>query len=78
MRTDHYVLTWLISFKNIERQIARRIQRLQEYNFTSEHRQGENTTMPIPFLEEHVEKSVPIVTNLWRGKTSSRYELMWL
>jgi hypothetical protein len=28
------------SFKNLERQTAHWIQRLQEHNFTSEHRQG--------------------------------------
>jgi hypothetical protein len=42
LRTDHSALTWLLSFKNIEGQTARRIERLQEYNFTSEHRQGRN------------------------------------
>jgi hypothetical protein len=29
-----------MSFKNLEGQTARWIQRLQEYNFTSDHRQG--------------------------------------
>jgi hypothetical protein len=40
LRTDHTELTWLLSFKNLERQTAPRIQHLQEYIFTSEHRQG--------------------------------------
>jgi hypothetical protein len=40
LRTDHSLLTWLMSFKNLEGQTARWIQRLQEYNFKSEHRQG--------------------------------------
>jgi hypothetical protein len=40
LHTDHSALTWLMSFKNLEVQTARWIQRLQEYNFTSEHRQG--------------------------------------
>jgi hypothetical protein len=39
-RTDHSALTWLMSFTNLEGQTARLIQRLKEYNFTSEHRQG--------------------------------------
>jgi hypothetical protein len=40
LRTDHSALTWLMSFKNLEGQTACWIQRLQEYNFMSEHRQG--------------------------------------
>jgi hypothetical protein len=39
LRTDHSALIWLMRFKNLEGQTARLIQRLQEYNFTSEHRQ---------------------------------------
>jgi ribonuclease HI len=38
LRTDNSALTWLMSFKNLEGQTARWIQRIQEYNFTSEHR----------------------------------------
>jgi hypothetical protein len=44
LRTDHSALTRLLSFKNLEGQTARWIQRLQEYNFTSEHRQGRRHT----------------------------------
>jgi hypothetical protein len=40
LRTDHSALTWLLSFRNLEGQTARWVQRLQEYNFTSEHCQG--------------------------------------
>ena len=40
LRTDHSALTWLLNFKNLEGQTARWVQRLQEYHFTSEHRQG--------------------------------------
>jgi hypothetical protein len=40
LRTDHSALTWFVGFKNLEGQTARWIQRLQEYNFTSEHRQS--------------------------------------
>jgi hypothetical protein len=40
MLTDHSDLTWLMNFKNLEGQTARCAQRLQEYKFTSEHRQG--------------------------------------
>jgi len=38
--TDHSALTWLLNFRNLEGQTARWVQRLQEYNDTSEHRQG--------------------------------------
>jgi hypothetical protein len=38
---DHSALTWLTSFKNIEGQTTCWIQRLLEYNFNSEHRQGQ-------------------------------------
>jgi hypothetical protein len=36
----HAAVTWLLYFMNLDEQTARCIQRLQEYNFTSEHRQG--------------------------------------
>jgi hypothetical protein len=40
LRTGHSALTRLMSFKKLEGQTARWIPRLQEYIFTSEHRQG--------------------------------------
>jgi hypothetical protein len=40
LRVDHSALTLLMSFKNPEGQTTRCIERLQEYSFTSEHRQG--------------------------------------
>ena len=40
VRTDHAALKWLLSFRNPEGQIARWIQRLQEYDFEIEHRSG--------------------------------------
>jgi hypothetical protein len=40
LRTDHSALIWLMNFKNLEGQTARWVQRLQEYNFTSKHREG--------------------------------------
>jgi hypothetical protein len=39
LRTDNSAFTWLLKFKILESQTARRVQHLQEYNFTSE-RQG--------------------------------------
>jgi hypothetical protein len=40
LSTDHSVSTWLMSLKNLEEQTARSLQRLREYSFNSEHRQG--------------------------------------
>ena len=39
-RTDHHALKWLMSFKQPEGQVARWLERLQEYGFTVEHRPG--------------------------------------
>lgn len=40
IRTDHAALRWLLNFKNPEGQIARWIERLQEYDLDIEHRAG--------------------------------------
>ena len=40
LRTDHHSLTWLMTFKEPQGQVARWLERLQEYNFEVEHRAG--------------------------------------
>ena len=40
IRSDHAALQWLLKFRNPEGQIARWIQRLQEYDFEVKHRPG--------------------------------------
>ncbi|GBM36447.1 Retrovirus-related Pol polyprotein from transposon 297 [Araneus ventricosus] len=40
LRTDHASLRWLLNFNEPKCQIARRIQRLQEYDFEIQHRKG--------------------------------------
>ncbi|GFU58770.1 hypothetical protein TNCV_3089111 [Trichonephila clavipes] len=40
LRTDHASLTWLMNFRNSEGQVARWIQRLNEYYFDIRHRKG--------------------------------------
>ena len=50
LRIDHGSLVWIRNFKEPEGQLARWLERLQEYNFTVVHRQGlrhcpENTVM---------------------------------
>jgi hypothetical protein len=44
LRTEYSALSWLLSFRNLEGQTARWVQRLQEYNFTCEYRQGRKHT----------------------------------
>ena len=40
LRTDHASLKWLLNFRNPEGQVARWLQKLQEYDFEIEHRPG--------------------------------------
>ena len=40
LRTDHASLIWLMNFKNPEGQLARWIELLQQFNFTTVHRPG--------------------------------------
>ena len=42
LRTDHGSLTWLQSFKEPEEQLARWLEKLQEFNFTIVHRPGKS------------------------------------
>lgn len=41
IRTDHISLRWLISFKDLEGQLARWLERLQQYEFEIIHRKGQ-------------------------------------
>ena len=40
LRTDHSALQWLLSFRHPEGQIARWLERLQQYDFVVKHRAG--------------------------------------
>ena len=40
IHTDHSALTWLLSFKNLDGQLARWIGKLDQYDFTILHRKG--------------------------------------
>lgn len=42
IRTDHVSLKWLMSFKDLEGQLARWLERLQEFNFEVVHRKGQS------------------------------------
>ncbi|GFS97609.1 retrovirus-related Pol polyprotein from transposon 17.6 [Trichonephila clavipes] len=62
LRTDHASLTWLMNFRNTEGQVARWIQRLNEYYFDIRHRKGSShMEMLMPFQEDHAQKIVVIV-----------------
>jgi len=41
IQTDHISLLWLTSFKELEKQLARWLERLQQYEFEIIHRKGE-------------------------------------
>ncbi|GFV17974.1 retrovirus-related Pol polyprotein from transposon 297 [Trichonephila clavipes] len=54
LRTDHASLTWLMNFRNTEGQVARWIQRLNEYYFlTSDIVKATRMEMLMPFQEDH-------------------------
>lgn len=42
VRTDHISLRWLMSFRNLEGQLARWLERLQQYDFEIVHRAGKS------------------------------------
>ena len=42
IRTDHSALQWLMSFRNVQGQLARWLQKLQQYDFDVVHRAGKN------------------------------------
>ena len=42
IRTDHSALQWLVSFRNIQDQLARWFQKLQQYVFNVVHHAGKN------------------------------------
>ena len=62
-RSDHSAVTWLLSFRNLEGQTARWVQRLQEYNFTSKppsrhqaHQRRRPFKVPCPEECSHCQK----------------------
>jgi hypothetical protein len=68
LHTDDSLLTWLMNFKNLERQTARWIQCLQEYNFTSEHGQGRKHNNAEALLRRPCQEGCTHCQKLRRGQ----------
>jgi hypothetical protein len=64
-----------MSFKSLEGQTVYWIRRLRKYNFIPSTVKARNTTMPMPFHDDHAKRSVPTATKSMCGHTSSRYGL---
>ena len=84
LRMDHSSLTWLQNFKEPEGQLARWIEKLQEFNFTVIHRQGkkhmnaeleDDTTGPILRAKEADSKPD---TETFRGYSRATRQLFQL
>ena len=54
IRTDHFALTWLLSFKNLDVQLARWIGKLDQYDFKILHRKGISHSNADFFLEMNI------------------------
>ncbi|GFX23532.1 retrovirus-related Pol polyprotein from transposon 17.6 [Trichonephila clavipes] len=72
LRTDHASLTWLMNFRNTEGQVARWIQRLNEYYFDIRHRKGSShgnadalSRRPCPENCRHCSRERPNMTMLY-------------
>ena len=81
LRTDHAALKWLSQFQEPEGQVARWLEQLQEYEFTTEHRPGktpgnadalsccpENSAVPTTSYIETVRTTSPssgVWTQVW-------------
>ncbi|GFR27629.1 retrovirus-related Pol polyprotein from transposon 17.6 [Trichonephila clavata] len=69
LRTDHASLTWLLNFKNTEGQIARWIQKLEEYDFEIKHRKGSLHD------EENTRRLVLAIIDFLQSQLVSRHDL---
>jgi hypothetical protein len=58
LQTDHSILTWLISFKNIKRQTACWIGTYKDITLLPSTSEGGSTAMPMRFTQGHADKSV--------------------
>ena len=54
LRTDHSALRWLRLTPAPFGQQGRWMVEIEDFDFEIEHRAGKNTTMPTPYLADHV------------------------
>ncbi|GBM62391.1 Transposon Ty3-I Gag-Pol polyprotein [Araneus ventricosus] len=87
LRTDHASLRWLLNFKEPEGQIARWIQRLQEYDFEIQHRKGTShgnadalSRRPYPWSSCEIQKAQledPAIKPILEKKLNSAERPSW-
>eukprot|EP00731_Ephydatia_muelleri_P013152 Em0007g462a len=82
VRTDHYALQWLRSFKEPEGQVARWLERLEEYEFTVQHRPGKKhgNADPLSRYPCHQCSNQPVgvhATTDQRGSNVGGWALQW-
>ena len=75
VRTDHSALQWLLSFKNIQGQLARWLQKLQQYDFVVIHRVGKSHSDADALSRLVLQQSVNIARKL---KVQSFWEILAL
>jgi hypothetical protein len=62
LHTDHSALTWLMSFKNLEGQMARWFSAYKSTTSLLSIVKAENTTMPVAFCNNYAKRGVPTAT----------------
>ena len=82
VRTDHHALQWLRSFKEPEGQVARWLERLEEYEFTVQHRPGKKhgNADPLSRYPCHQCSNQPVgvhATTDQRGSNVGGWALQW-
>ena len=80
LRTDHSALTWLKNFRNPEGQMARWLEKLEEYTFNIQHRAGKthqnaDALSRLPDIQDEI---VGGVNTLFGGKSKEELRALQL
>jgi hypothetical protein len=78
LHTDHSALTWLLSFKNLEGQMAHSVHHLQEYNFASKHNGGWKHIIADVLSEYFVQRHAHTARKSNDFQAAWKYELLLL